>query len=176
MAGRLVKDSIGSGVRGFSPPAQLQRPPEILGDGLRQRRLSELLDACADYVRLKKQKLTFEYILIKDLKDTNEQARLLAAHARKLGAKINLIPYNAVEGLDWERPDDFFGGKPGISFMGMPGLIKSCGSMGEPHGFFVLKRKTRGVREIFAAKFFGDRQFRDALHGLQPAAAKLRQR
>jgi 23S rRNA (adenine2503-C2)-methyltransferase len=68
--------------------------------------LAQLLDACADYSRQKKQKLTFEYILIKDLNDTPEQARLLAAHARKLGAKINLIPYNSVEGLDWERPDE----------------------------------------------------------------------
>ena len=68
--------------------------------------LAELLAACGDYVRLKKQKLTFEYILINDLNDTAEQARILAAHARKLGAKINLIPYNTVEGLAWARPDD----------------------------------------------------------------------
>ena len=68
--------------------------------------LSELLDACDEYVRLKKQKLTFEYILIKDLNDMPEQARLLASHARKLGAKINLIPYNTVEGLEWERPQE----------------------------------------------------------------------
>ena len=68
--------------------------------------LAELLSACGDYARLKKQKLTFEFILIKDLNDSPEQARLLAAHARKLGAKINLIPYNTVEGLDWQRPDD----------------------------------------------------------------------
>ena len=68
--------------------------------------LAELLAACGDYVRRKKQKLTFEYILIKDLNDTPGQARLLAIHARKLGAKINLIPYNTVEGLDWQRPDE----------------------------------------------------------------------
>ena len=68
--------------------------------------LAELLAACGDYARLKKQKLTFEYILIKGLNDTPEQARLLAAHARKLGAKINLIPYNTVAGLAWERPDE----------------------------------------------------------------------
>ncbi|MCK9588359.1 MAG: 23S rRNA (adenine(2503)-C(2))-methyltransferase RlmN [Terrimicrobiaceae bacterium] len=68
--------------------------------------LAELLGACADYVRQKKQKLTFEYILIKDLNDAPGQARLLAAHARKLGAKINLIPYNTVEGLDWKRPGE----------------------------------------------------------------------
>lgn len=68
--------------------------------------LADLLDACAEYARLKKQKITFEYILIKGLNDTDEQARLLAAHARKLGAKINLIPYNTVEGLGWERPPE----------------------------------------------------------------------
>ena len=68
--------------------------------------LEELLSACGDYARLKKQKLTFEFILIKDVNDSPEQARLLAAHARKLGAKINLIPYNTVEGLDWQRPDE----------------------------------------------------------------------
>jgi len=68
--------------------------------------LAELLDACGDYVRRKKQKITFEYILIRDLNDTPEQARLLASHAKKLGAKINLIPYNTVTGLPWERPGE----------------------------------------------------------------------
>jgi 23S rRNA (adenine2503-C2)-methyltransferase len=68
--------------------------------------LGELLDACGEYSRRKKQKITFEYILIKGINDMSEQARLLALHARKIGAKINLIPYNIVEGLPWERPDD----------------------------------------------------------------------
>lgn len=68
--------------------------------------LADLLEACGEYVRLKKQKITFEYILIKGINDTPEQARLLASHAHKLGAKINLIPYNTVEGLEWERPDE----------------------------------------------------------------------
>ena len=68
--------------------------------------LDELLAACGDYVRLKKQKLTFEYILIKDLNDTPEQARLLAEHARKLGAKITLIPSKLIEGLALHIPDE----------------------------------------------------------------------
>lgn len=68
--------------------------------------LAALLGSCGDYVRLKKQKITFEYILIRGINDSPEQARLLASHARKLGAKINLIPYNTVEGLEWERPDE----------------------------------------------------------------------
>jgi len=67
--------------------------------------LGELLAACADYAGRKKQKLTFEYILIRGINDSPAQAVALAAHARKLGAKINLIPYNTVEGLAWERPE-----------------------------------------------------------------------
>jgi 23S rRNA (adenine2503-C2)-methyltransferase len=48
--------------------------------------------------------MTFEYILIAGVNDTDEQARELAKIARRLSAKINLIPYNTVEGLDWSRP------------------------------------------------------------------------
>jgi 23S rRNA (adenine2503-C2)-methyltransferase len=66
--------------------------------------IAALLDACAYYTERKKQRLTFEYILIDQVNDMPEQARVLAAHARKLGAKVNLIPYNTVEGLEWRRP------------------------------------------------------------------------
>jgi 23S rRNA (adenine2503-C2)-methyltransferase len=55
---------------------------------------------------LKKQRLTFEFILIRDINDSPEQARLLANQARRVNAKVNLIPYNTVEGLEWDRPDD----------------------------------------------------------------------
>jgi 23S rRNA (adenine2503-C2)-methyltransferase len=67
--------------------------------------LAVLLDACAYYVQRKKQHLTFEYILIDQVNDTPEQARALAIHARALRAKVNLIPYNTVDGLEWRRPD-----------------------------------------------------------------------
>jgi 23S rRNA (adenine2503-C2)-methyltransferase len=70
----------------------------------RKHPMAELLEACAYYAARKKQHLTFEYILIRDVNDAPEQARLLAGHARKLSAKVNLIPYNTVEGLPWERP------------------------------------------------------------------------
>lgn len=68
--------------------------------------LSELFDACAYYTARKKQMLTFEYILIAGINDAAGQAALLAKHARKLQAKVNLIPYNKVEGLEWQRPDE----------------------------------------------------------------------
>src|SRR5215475_11851655 len=65
--------------------------------------LKVLLEAC-DYYVAKKRRITFEYILIAGVNDTDEQARELAKIARRLSAKINLIPYNTVEGLDWSRP------------------------------------------------------------------------
>ena len=65
--------------------------------------LKVLLESC-DYYVAKKRRMTFEYILIAGVNDTDEQARELAKIARRLSAKINLIPYNTVEGLDWSRP------------------------------------------------------------------------
>ncbi len=69
----------------------------------RKYNLATLFDACDAYVAQKK-RLMFEYILIADVNDTDEQAHQLAEHALRLSAKVNLIPYNAVEGLAWSRP------------------------------------------------------------------------
>jgi 23S rRNA (adenine2503-C2)-methyltransferase len=62
-----------------------------------------LLSACDYYVIRKKQRLTFEYILIAGVNDSDDQANLLVRHAQRLSAKVNLIPYNKVEGLPWSR-------------------------------------------------------------------------
>jgi 23S rRNA (adenine2503-C2)-methyltransferase len=66
--------------------------------------LKELVAACEDYQGQKGRMLTFEYILIAGVNDSLEQAKLLAALAKRLFAKVNLIPYNQVEGLPWQRP------------------------------------------------------------------------
>jgi 23S rRNA (adenine2503-C2)-methyltransferase len=66
--------------------------------------LTTLLAACDYYASRKKQRIYFEYILIAGVNDAEEQAHLLAGHARRLGARVNLIPYNNVEGLEWSRP------------------------------------------------------------------------
>jgi 23S rRNA (adenine2503-C2)-methyltransferase len=68
--------------------------------------LKELVAACEQYQIQKGRMLTFEYILIAGVNDSIEQAVPLAALAKKLFAKVNLIPYNKVEGLPWERPDE----------------------------------------------------------------------
>lgn len=68
--------------------------------------LSELFDALAEWHRKRKQHLTFEYILIEGVNDGLDQARVLAKRAKPLQAKVNLIPYNTVEGLPWVRPSE----------------------------------------------------------------------
>ena len=68
--------------------------------------VAELFDSLDYWNSRKNQKLTLEYILIEGVNDSLEQAAILARHARRLHAKVNLIPYNTVEGLDWKRPSD----------------------------------------------------------------------
>jgi 23S rRNA (adenine2503-C2)-methyltransferase len=68
--------------------------------------VAELMDACGYYSERKKQMITFEYILIEGVNDDPSEAKLLAERARHLHAKINLIPYNTVEGLPWNRPSE----------------------------------------------------------------------
>jgi 23S rRNA (adenine2503-C2)-methyltransferase len=72
----------------------------------RRYNVETLLSACDYYNRHKKQQLTFEYVLIADVNDTDQQARFLSRHAHRLSAKVNLIPYNTVSGLPWTRPSE----------------------------------------------------------------------
>lgn len=68
--------------------------------------LRELTLACEYYQAKKGRMITLEYILIRDLNDELDQVKPLAELARRLNAKVNLIPYNKVEGLPWERPGE----------------------------------------------------------------------
>jgi 23S rRNA (adenine2503-C2)-methyltransferase len=68
--------------------------------------LAELIVACEYYQQSSGRKITFEYILIAGVNDGLDQIKPLAALARRLNAKVNLIPYNPVEGLRWERPSE----------------------------------------------------------------------
>ena len=56
--------------------------------------LAELIKAGAHYARATGRMITIEYILISGLNDTDADARRLASLARKLRAKINLVPYS----------------------------------------------------------------------------------
>jgi 23S rRNA (adenine2503-C2)-methyltransferase len=67
--------------------------------------VEQLLEACERFIEERKKMITLEYILIEGINDDLEQAELLAKHAKRLNAKVNLIPYNQVDGLEWKRPE-----------------------------------------------------------------------
>jgi len=67
--------------------------------------LEELLQACADYPGASNaRRITFEYIMLKDKNDSDEDARELVRLLKKydLPAKVNLIPFNPWPGSNYE--------------------------------------------------------------------------
>ena len=75
--------------------------------------IKELLDACRNYPGLSNAKrITFEYVMLKDINDSNEDALELVRLLKGIPAKINLIPFNPWPGSqyacsDWERIEEF---------------------------------------------------------------------
>ena len=63
----------------------------------RGRGVQALIDACARYYQATGRRISFEYAMIDGVNDTPEHARLLAKHARRVCAHVNLIPLNHVE-------------------------------------------------------------------------------
>lgn len=66
--------------------------------------IAEVLDAAREYGSAVGRRVTLEYTLIGGVNDTPADADRLAAFARALPSKINIIPYNPVPGLAWKRP------------------------------------------------------------------------
>ncbi len=67
--------------------------------------LSELMDACASYFEKTGRRLTFEYSLVKDVNDTDEDARQLAALIGGLNCHVNLIPVNPVREREYVQSE-----------------------------------------------------------------------
>jgi 23S rRNA (adenine2503-C2)-methyltransferase len=65
-----------------------------------------LLEACRQYPLPPRKRITFEYILIRDVNDSPEDARRLTKLLRPIRAKINLIPFNEHTESPFRRPDE----------------------------------------------------------------------
>lgn len=66
--------------------------------------LKELLKACRYYAQKTNRRITFEYILIKGINDTLQDADRLAGMVKGILAYINLWPFNPIPGSSWEPP------------------------------------------------------------------------
>ncbi|MBV8924884.1 MAG: 23S rRNA (adenine(2503)-C(2))-methyltransferase RlmN [Bradyrhizobium sp.] len=75
--------------------------------------IAELLQACRDYPAASNaRRITFEYVMLKGVNDSLDDAKLLVKLLRGIPAKINLIPFNPWPGTryecsDWDRIEKF---------------------------------------------------------------------
>ncbi len=68
--------------------------------------LRELLDACRRYPLEERRRITFEYVLLKDVNDSEADAMRLVKLLRGIRSKVNLIPFNPFPGGEFKRPAD----------------------------------------------------------------------
>jgi 23S rRNA (adenine2503-C2)-methyltransferase len=66
--------------------------------------LEDLLAECREYVHLTGRRITFEYILLAGVNDQTEQAAELAQLLRGFQTHVNLIPYNPISEVEYQRP------------------------------------------------------------------------
>jgi 23S rRNA (adenine2503-C2)-methyltransferase len=68
--------------------------------------VDELLGACHRYVNTTHRRVTFEYILIRDMNDSTELATILAAKLQGLLCHVNLIPCNPTAAGPFQPPSN----------------------------------------------------------------------
>jgi 23S rRNA (adenine2503-C2)-methyltransferase len=98
--------------------------------------IAALMDAVRDFPSRQGRRVTFEYVLLRDVNDSDEDAARLAALLRDLPVKVNLIPYNENPGLGF--------GDPGAE------RVAAFRKALDARGITVMVRKNRG-RDIAAA-------------------------
>lgn len=99
--------------------------------------IEELLQACRDYPRASNaRKITFEYVMLKDVNDSMADAKELVKLLKGIPAKINLIPFNPWPGSEFECSE--------------PAVIKRFAQILEDAGYESPVRTPRG-QDILAA-------------------------
>lgn len=85
----------------------LHAPDDLLRDQLvplnRKYPIQELLDACKDYVGEGRRRVTFEYVMLAGVNDSDAHARQLVRCLEGVPAKVNLIPFNPFPETRYQR-------------------------------------------------------------------------
>jgi 23S rRNA (adenine2503-C2)-methyltransferase len=98
--------------------------------------LEALIDTCRRFPVKRRNRITFEYVLLAGVNDTPEDARRLVRLLADVKSKVNLLALNAAPGIPYERPDE--------------ATVNQFARMLAQHGLRVSVRKSRG-RDIRAA-------------------------
>jgi 23S rRNA (adenine2503-C2)-methyltransferase len=67
--------------------------------------IKELLAACRRFPLDDRRRITFEYVMLRDVNDSEADALRLAKLLRGIKCKVNLIPFNPFPGSEFKRPD-----------------------------------------------------------------------
>ena len=129
--------------------------------------LKQLLDACRSYPGLSNaRRITFEYVMIKDINDSLDDAKELVRLLKGIPAKINLIPFNPWPGTnyscsDWDQIEQFAdivnraGYASPIRTPRGRDILAACGQLKSESER--LKKSERIKREAFAAALTDER-------------------
>jgi 23S rRNA (adenine2503-C2)-methyltransferase len=98
--------------------------------------LKELIAACRTFPLKRRNRITFEYVLLDGVNDTDEDARRLVTLLAGIKAKVNLLPLNEAAGIPFARPSD--------------ARVDRFAQILAGHHLTVMVRKSRG-RDIRAA-------------------------
>ena len=136
----------------------LNAPSDDLRDQLmpinKRMPLADLRRALLAYPLARRGLLLIEYVLLKDVNDTPEQARLVAEWCRGLRCVVNLIPYNPQRDARYETPDE--------------AAIWRFQQELKRHGIFVKRRLAQGRDLMGACGQLGNPALCHTRHGETP--------
>lgn len=98
--------------------------------------IKELLAACRRFPLDDRRRITFEYVMLREVNDSEADALRLAKLLRGIKCKVNLIPFNPFPGSEFKRPDDI--------------VVQRFKKILADHHYTALVRESRG-RDISAA-------------------------
>lgn len=98
--------------------------------------LARLLEACYKMKLPKRNRITFEYVMLHGVNDTMEDAKRLVQILSSLKAKINLLPFNEFPGSPYKRPPEEW--------------VRKFQKYLLDRGFVAIERRSRG-RDILGA-------------------------
>ena len=67
--------------------------------------IAELIDACRQLPIPPRERITFEYVLIKGVNDSLADAKRLVKLVSNIRCKVNIIPFNETDGLEYKQPE-----------------------------------------------------------------------
>ncbi|NOY65324.1 MAG: 23S rRNA (adenine(2503)-C(2))-methyltransferase RlmN [Nitrospirae bacterium] len=113
-----------------------------------------LLEACRAYPLEPRRRITFEYVLLRGVNDTIDDAKRLARMLRGIPSKVNLIPFNPYRGAKYKRPDEdrVLQFQEILVNSGITALIRKskgaeiCGACGQLAGHNEPNKPDRGTR------------------------------